>query len=197
MPISGADVPEWHAGGCRHGFQMGGSPIFYLWRRRRREEFMDVTALISATVEGLGYELVELERSNRGRLVRVFIDLREGGATRARKGGAGITVDDCEKVSRQLSYVLTAENVDYDRLEVSSPGLDRPLTRDADFARFEGHEISVKLRAPLGGSHGARKNFTGLARVRDGRPALEVDGEIIELDFARIDKARLVPIIEF
>ncbi|MBL8384935.1 MAG: ribosome maturation factor RimP [Burkholderiales bacterium] len=158
---------------------------------------MDVTALFASTVEGLGYELVEVERSNRGRFLRVFIDLPDTGVRPRGRRAAGITVDDCEKVSRQLTYVLTVENVDYDRLEVSSPGLDRPLTKETDFARFEGHEVSVKLRAPLGGAHGVRKNFTGVARVRDGRPALEVDGEIIELDFARIDRARLVPVIEF
>lgn len=161
---------------------------------------MEVTALIAATVEGLGYELVEVERSNRGRMLRVFIDIVApvSPAPRRRRGsGAMITVDDCEKVSRQLTYVLAAENVDYDRLEVSSPGLDRPLNKAEDFRRFEGQEISVKLRAPLGGAHGVRKNFTGIARSVEGRPAMEVDGEIIELDFAAIDKARLVPVIEF
>lgn len=161
---------------------------------------MDVTALVAATVEGLGYELVEVERSHRGRLLRVFIDLvpvAVPAPPRRRGGAATITVEDCEKVSRQLTYALTAENVDYDRLEVSSPGLDRPLVKAADFARFAGQEISVKLRAPLGGAHGVRKNFTGIARSVDGKPAMEVDGEVIELDFADIDRARLVPVIEF
>ena len=164
---------------------------------------MDSTALIAATVEGLGYELVEVERSHRGRLLRVFIDLLPGKAgpvpagKARRAAGAMITVEDCEKVSRQLTYAMTVENIDYDRLEVSSPGLDRPLTKAADFERFAGLEVSVKLRAPLGGAHGVRKNFVGIARFVEGKPALEVEGQVIGLDFAAIDRARLVPVIEF
>ncbi len=163
---------------------------------------MDVTALIENTVAGLGYELVEVERSQRGRLLRVFIDLKQAGVPPAptapkRAARAMITVEDCEKVSRQLTYAMTVENIDYDRLEVSSPGLDRPLAKVADFARFAGCEINLKLRAPLGGAFGVRKNFTGIARCLDGKPAIEIDGQIIELDFAGIDRARLVPVIEF
>ena len=162
---------------------------------------MDVTALVEATVDGLGYELVEVERSHRGRLLRVFIDLKAGSVRAAglkkRAAGAMITVEDCEKVSRQLTYAMTAENIDYDRLEVSSPGLDRPLNTAADFRRFEGCEITLKLRAPLGGTYGVRKNFQGIARYLNEKPAIEVDGEVIELDFSSIDRARLVPVIEF
>ena len=163
---------------------------------------MDLTALIENTVAGLGYELVEVERSQRGRLLRVFIDLKSAGAPPAptaskRAGRVMIKVEDCEKVSRQLSFAMTVENIDYDRLEVSSPGLDRPLAKAADFVRFAGCEISLKLRAPLGGAFGVRKNFTGIARCLDGKPAIEIDGQIIELDFAVIDRARLVPVIEF
>lgn len=159
---------------------------------------MDVSALIAATVDGLGYELVEVERSNRGRLLRVFIDLKQQAAAAGpKKRGAMIKVFDCEKVSRQLTYAMTVENIDYERLEVSSPGLDRPLNKAADFARFAGCEISLKLRAPLGGAHGVRKNFTGIARCLDGRPAIEIDGQTVLLDFAGIDRARLVPVIEF
>ena len=162
---------------------------------------MDVSALIENTVEGLGYELVEVERSQRGRLLRVFIDLKPLAAAAPpaskRAVGAMIKVEDCEKVSRQLTYAMTVENIDYDRLEVSSPGLDRPLGKVADFARFAGCEINLKLRAPLGGAYGVRKNFTGIARCLDGKPAIEIDGRIVELDFAGIDRARLVPVIEF
>lgn len=159
---------------------------------------MDVAALIESTVTGLGYELVEVERSNRGRLLRVFIDrvAPPAGAGR-RRAGAQITVEDCEKVSRQLSYALTVEDIDYDRLEISSPGLDRPLTKAADFERFAGCAINVKLRAPLGGAHGVRKNFQGVARWVDGKPAMEVDGEVIALDMREVDRARLVPVVEF
>ena len=161
---------------------------------------MDVTRLIAATVDGLGYELVEVERSHRGRLLRVFIDHKAGmpaPAASRKRAGAMITVDDCEKVSRQLTYAMTVEDLDYDRLEVSSPGLDRLLSKSSDFERFAGQEISVKLRAPLGGVYGVRKNFTGIARYVNGTPAMEVDGEVIELDFAGIDRVRLVPVIEF
>ena len=165
---------------------------------------MDFAGLIETTVTGLGYELVDIERSNRGKLIRVFIDLTPEAAAaavdktpRRKKMGAMIAVEDCEKVSRQLTYAMTVENVDYDRLEVSSPGLDRPLNKAADFERFAGLEVNVKLRAPLGGAHGVRKNFQGIARSVNGKPALEVDGAVIELDFASIDRARLVPVIEF
>ena len=82
---------------------------------------MDVVKLVETTVNGLGYELVDFERSGRG-LLRVFIDKPEG-----------ILVDDCQTVSNQLTRLFMVENVDYDRLEVSSPGLDRPLKKEADF----------------------------------------------------------------
>ncbi len=114
---------------------------------------MDVVKLVETTVGGLGYELVEMERSGRG-LLRVFIDKPEG-----------ISVDDCQVVSNQLTRLFTVENVDYDRLEVSSPGLDRPLKKEADFSRFAGEKIQLKLRMPMDG----RKNFVGMiAGVNDG-----------------------------
>ena len=179
---------------------MGGPPIFCLWRRMMIATGMDVTARIGSIVEGLGYDLVDVEQSNRGKFLRVFIDLNAAataGSGKRGRGGAMITVEDCEKVSRQLTYAFTVENIDYDRLEVSSPGLDRPLKTAADFARFAGSEATVKLRAPLGGEFGVRKNFQGVARSVDGRPALEIEGRLIVLDFAAIDRARLVPVIEF
>src|SRR5471030_1636801 len=127
---------------------------------------MDLAALIETTVTGLGYELVDVERNNRSRLLRVFIDLKPEAAKERgpgrKKSGAMISVEDCEKVSRQLTYAFTVENVEYDRLEVSSPGLDRPLTKPGDFERFAGSEVAVKLRAALGGAHGIRKNFQGI-----------------------------------
>ena len=92
---------------------------------------------IETTVDGLGYELVDVERLPRG-VVRVTID----------KDG-GITLDDCEKVSNQLNSVMTVENVDYDRLEVSSPGVDRPLKRARDYVKFVGETIHVELLTPL------------------------------------------------
>ena len=166
---------------------------------------MDFAGLIETTVTGLGYELVDVERSNRGKLIRVFIDLTAEAAAaavqnatpRRKKMGAMIAVEDCEKVSRQLTYLFTVENIDYDRLEISSPGLDRPLKKTADFARFAGQEAVLKLRAPLGGVHGIRKNFQAMVGESNGNPAMQIGGEWIELDWAQIDKARLVPVIEF
>ncbi len=111
-------------------------------------------AAIEAAVSGLGLELVEVEHLPRG-LLRVTIDHADG---------AAVTVDDCERVTRQLQYVFEVEGVDYDRLEVSSPGLDRPLRSPRDFARFEGREIDVVLRQPFQG----RKKYRGVLQPSDG-----------------------------
>ena len=120
---------------------MGFLPVFYLW-----VVIMDVLKLIETTVGGLGYELVDVERAGRG-LLRVFIDKPEG-----------IAVEDCQLVSNQLTRLFTVENVDYDRLEISSPGLDRALKKEADFVRFAGQKAQIKLRMPIA----ARKNFIGI-----------------------------------
>ncbi len=141
-------------------------------------EIMDVANLVEATVVGLGYELVAFERSGRA-LLQVFIDKPEG-----------IVIEDCEKVSHQLTRLFTVENIDYDRLEVSSPGLDRPLTKAADFVRFAGEQAKLKLRQPVAG----RKNFVGtLGVLNDGVLQLLVDGVPVEIALGNIDKARLVP----
>jgi ribosome maturation factor RimP len=102
---------------------------------------MDVHEVLEKTVTGLGYELVDVERSPRGRVLRVFIDKPDK--------PRGVDIDDCALVSNQLSRVLMVENVDYDRLEVSSPGIDRPLKKESDFERFAGSEITLKLRLAL------------------------------------------------
>lgn len=134
--------------------------------------------LVETTVNGLGYELVDLERSGRG-LLRVFIDKPEG-----------ISVDDCQAVSNQLTRLFLVENVDYDRLEVSSPGLDRLLRKEADFVRFAGQRAQLKLRLPLAG----RKNFTGvIGVVNGGILQLDVDGSQVAIELSNLDKARLVP----
>ena len=139
---------------------------------------MDVVQLVEMTVSGLGYELVDLERSGRG-ILRVFIDTPEG-----------ISVDDCQVVSNQLTRLFLVENVDYDRLEVSSPGLDRPLKKEADFVRFAGEKVQLKLRMPLAG----RKNFVGvIGGVSDGILQLDVDGSQVTIELSNLDKARLVP----
>lgn len=115
--------------------------------------------IIERTLAAMGYELVDLELAQRG-LLRVFID-----------APAGIRMEDCERVSHQLSHVFMVENVDYERLEVSSPGLDRPLKKPADFVRFAGEDVSVKLKRPLEG----RRNFEGVLTVEpDGCFGLEL-----------------------
>jgi len=153
---------------------------------------IDLQGLLETTVHGLGYELVDVELSNRGRMLRIFIDKPAAGPEGA--GAGGITVEDCARVSNQLARVLEVEDVDYDRLEVSSPGLDRPLKKEADFARFAGEQARLTLRVPLAG----RRNFTGVMRaVAAGKLELEIEGGMVSIDLANIDKARLVPKIEF
>jgi ribosome maturation factor RimP len=140
---------------------------------------MDVVKLVESTVSGLGYELVDCERSGRG-LLRVLIDKPEG-----------ISVDDCQMVSNHLTRLFLVENVDYERLEISSPGLDRPLKKEADFVRFAGQKAQIKLRMPLAG----RKNFVGVINgVNDGVLQLNVDGNQVSIELSNLDKARLVPI---
>lgn len=154
---------------------MGGSPIFCLWRRFG----MDLQGLLENTLAGLGYELVDLERSPKGALLRIFID----------KPG-GIMVEDCALVSNHLSRVFTVENVAYDRLEVSSPGLDRPLRKAEDFVRFSGQKAKLKLRVALEG----QRNFVGVIRgCEAGKVGIEVDGRVLSVDLGNVDKARLMP----
>ena len=153
---------------------------------------MELHALVETTVDGLGYEFVGVELSNRGRMLRVFIDKTPAAMHGA--GPVGVTVDDCARVSNQLARVLEVEDIDYDRLEVSSPGLDRPLKKEADFVRFAGEQARLTLRVPLAG----QRNFTGVMRaVAEGKLQLETEGGMLSLELANIDKARLVPRIEF
>jgi ribosome maturation factor RimP len=136
--------------------------------------------LISPVVAGMGYELVDLQVSNRGGLLRLFID---------KPGGIGL--EDCAAVSRQLSRVLEVEGVEYDRLEVSSPGLDRPLRKAQDFARFAGQKADVRMRTP---DASGRRRFVGVLRgENEGRVSLELDGQTVALAIEDIDRARLVP----
>jgi ribosome maturation factor RimP len=140
---------------------------------------MDLHELLDSTLTGLGYELVDVERSARGKLIRVFIDKPNG-----------ISVDDCVAVSNHLSRLLAVENIDYDRLEISSPGLDRPLKKVADFIRFAGESAKLRLRVALEG----QRNFVGILReVNDGVLKLEVDGKMLDLELNNLEKARLIP----
>jgi ribosome maturation factor RimP len=140
---------------------------------------MDVERLIEQVVSGLGFELVDFETSPKGRLMRVFIDI-----------GRGITVDDCATVSNQLTRVFEVENVDYDRLEISSPGLDRPLKKASDFERFVGSDVQVRLRMPMGN----QRNFVGvLEGLVEGVVRLRTEKGDVAFPFDEIEKARLVP----
>ena len=140
---------------------------------------MELLKLIEQTAEGLGYELVDFETSPRGRLMRVFIDSPNG-----------ITVDDCATVSNQLTRIFEVENVDFDRLEISSPGLDRVVKKPADFERFAGQDIQIKVRIPQAG----RRNFQGeLLGLKEDKVGLRLEKEEVELEFTNIEKARLVP----
>jgi ribosome maturation factor RimP len=142
---------------------------------------LNLENVISPVVSGMGYELVELQAAQGGRLLRLFID----------KAG-GIDVEDCAAVSRQLSRVLEVEGVNYERLEVSSPGLDRPLRKAADFARFAGHRADVRMRTP---DATGRRRFVGVLRGVEGDAVdVEVDGKMtVRLVLEDLERARLVP----
>ncbi len=139
--------------------------------------------LLQPVVVDLGYELWELEYAARsgGGLLRLYID-----------SASGISLDDCERVSRAVSETLDATDPIQGQytLEVSSPGLDRVLRTQAHFEQFTGERVKVETRAPVNG----RKRFAGLlVEVADGQIALEVDGSIIKLPIDGIHKARVAP----
>lgn len=141
---------------------------------------LDLHALLEQSVTQMGYEMVDLEISGRGKLLRLFID----------KPG-GVNIDDCALVSEQVSNLLAVEHdVDYDRLEVSSPGLDRVLKKESDFTRFAGNKVQLKLRMPVEG----RKNFTGILRgIEQGMVQIEIEAKVQDFALSNIDKARLSP----
>ncbi|WP_201492808.1 ribosome maturation factor RimP [Rubrivivax sp. A210] len=156
---------------------------------------------IAATVAGLGYELVDVERAQRG-LLRVTIDRMPGRVYRGAGGvdddGEAVTVDDCEQVTRQLQYALEVEGLEYARLEVSSPGLDRPLKREADYARFAGQAVALVLKQPFQG----RKSWQGVlsATAEGGWSLAFKDGkaeQVLGFTFAEVREARLVPVVDF
>ena len=135
--------------------------------------------ILEPAIEGLGYEVVELEFHSG--IVRVFIDRPEG-----------VTLDDCERVSRQVSGLLDVEDPipGAYTLEVSSPGLDRPLRKTADFGRFAGQRARIELSLPLNG----RRRFSGTLRgVERDAVLIELDGTLFRLPLAQIGKAHLVP----
>ncbi|MGM9428691.1 ribosome maturation factor RimP [Hydrogenophaga sp. MI9] len=178
---------------------------------------------IAQTVTGLGFDLVEVERSAGG-LLRVTIDVPWQAPAEGAEPGPEqfVTVEDCEKVTRQLHYLLEVEGLDYRRLEVGSPGIDRPLRHEADYIRFTGHLVDLSLKAPIGATGGAvaanRKKFRGtLERAADGvtwqivwsdeppvKPGQRVSKKRVPpplqaLGFTldEVQQARLAPIVNF
>jgi ribosome maturation factor RimP len=136
--------------------------------------------VVEPAIAGMGYELVDVQASNGGRLLRLFVD----------KPG-GVTLGDCAAISRHLARVLAVEGIDYDRLEVSSPGLDRPLRKEADFARFAGRRAEVRMRTP---DAAGRRKFAGVLRGAEaGQVSIELEGRVIDLPLEDLDRAKLVP----
>ena len=182
---------------------------------------MALQQIVEETVAGLGYELVEIERSAGG-LMRITIDnpWQEGVD---RFDIPFVTVEDCEKVNRQLMFALEVDGVEYRRLEVSSPGIDRPLRNERDLTRFEGELIDITLKAPMGEAaaglvNALRKKFRGTlekadadntwqivwsdapepkpgARVSKKRPPVPMQVLGFRLDELR--EARLAPVVDF
>ena len=158
----------------------------------------DLHTLIEVTVTQLGYDLVDLEISNRGKLLRVFIDKLKPESIKD-----SVTIDDCSLVSNQLGNLLSVENdIDYDRLEVSSAGMDRVLKKEADFIRFTGERAQIKLRVGIKDESAnatettvPRKTFLGILHgVEGGNVLLAFEGVVYKLAMSNIDKARLSPV---
>jgi ribosome maturation factor RimP len=176
--------------------------------------------IVAQTVAGLGYELVELERSAGGTL-RVTIDFpwQQGTAAGAERL---VNVEDCERVTRQLQYTLEVEEVDYKRLEVSSPGIDRPLRSELDFERFAGEVVDLTLKAPMGAAAAGqvaanRRKFRGtLEKAATGwqitwsdepepKPGQKVSKkkkepaplQVLGFTLDELKEARLAPIVDF
>jgi ribosome maturation factor RimP len=171
--------------------------------------------IVAQTVAGLGYELVELERSAGGTL-RVTIDFPwQPGEERS------VNVEDCERVTRQLQYTLEVEEVDYKRLEVSSPGIDRPLRNEQDFERYAGEVVDITLKAPMGAAAAGqvapnRRKFRGTLEKADAgwqltwsdepepKPGQKVSRkkepaplQVLGFTLDELKEARLAPIVDF
>jgi ribosome maturation factor RimP len=139
-----------------------------------------VEKVVEPAVAGMGYELVDVQASNGGRLLRLFID----------KPG-GVTLGDCAAISRHLTRVLAVEGIDYERLEVSSPGLDRPLRKEKDFVRFAGQKAEIRMRTP---DASGRRRFVGVLRGAEaGRVSMELEGQTVALALDDVDRAKLIP----
>jgi ribosome maturation factor RimP len=144
---------------------------------------MSLDELLLRTVPALGYELVDWDMSARTRQVRVFIDKPNG-----------VDVEDCAQVSNHLTRLFTVENIEFERLEVSSPGLDRPVKRLADYDRFAGQEAQLTLSAPVNGA----RRIKGILRGTQGDDVLvETAAGVKAFPFGTITRARLVPVIDW
>ena len=173
---------------------------------------MSWQSAVERTVVGMGYEMVDAEKGAGG-LLRVYIDHVDANQ-------AAITVDDCEKVTRQLQHVLEVEACSYERLEVSSPGLDRPLRKAADYVRFAGEQVEITLKEPFKG----RKKYRGELRSLEGegafrlvlpnervaaKPGAKVSAkraaaaadpsaeQALDFSLDEVREARLVPVVDF
>lgn len=178
---------------------------------------MALQQIVQETVTGLGYDLVEIDRTAGG-LLRITIDFPwQPGSEQS------INVEDCEKVNRQLQFALEVDGVTYNRLEVSSPGIDRPLRNDQEFERFLGEMIDITLKAPMGENaagmvNPTRKKFRGtLERDATGQgwqivwsdaPAAKPGQKIsakraaaplhaLGFTFEELREARLAPVVDF
>jgi len=167
---------------------------------------MNWQTVVEGTVVAMGYELVECERTPGG-LLRVFIDRVAGDAR-----GEFIVVEDCEAVTRQLQHVLEVEDCSYQRLEVSSPGLDRLLKSAADFARFAGQPLTLTLKMPFKGRKKYRGTLIGAGEGGGWRLMLDTaqpsasDGnqaaaagvdQVLDFQLDEVREARLVPVLDF
>ena len=185
---------------------------------------MALQHIVEQTVTGLGYDLVEIERSAGG-LLRITIDLPwQAPAADVLPGSEQfITVEDCEKVTRQLQFALEVDGIEYQRLEVSSPGIDRPLRHEQDFLRFEGEVVDLTLKVPLGAAVAAgqvnanRKKFRGTLERSDAggwqivwsdepapKPGQKVSKkrvpaplQALGFSFDELRDVRLAPIVDF
>ena len=140
--------------------------------------FMNINEILEKTIPGLGYELVDVEISP-AKIVRVFIDKPEG-----------ITIEDCESVSHHLSKLFLVEEIEYNRLEISSPGVERPLKKLEDFVRFSGQTVKIKLHELVNG----QKVYQGKIMAVEGDTIkLSIEkGEILAIDFNNLARAKLV-----
>lgn len=164
------------------GLGMGIAPIFF-WifstNGYMQKSTAEITRIVEETVQGLGYEFVDFERLPRG-LMRITIDSQAEG---------GVGVDDCETVSNQITALFTVEGIDYERLEVASPGVERPLKRASEWGRFVGRPAHVELYEPMkaeGFPEAGRRKLDGIILGIEGEPG----NEVILFSFEELDIAR-------